>query len=408
MDSSGTERRDGARETLSDRVGAAFQLLMQVRMLVAAITLLLIPRDGLVPQAFVLVTCIVLLSWLAANHWRLLVPWLLRHPILLALDICVSFAVLGIGGTSGPFFLSTVITAAVAGLLYRWPGVVGVSVIQIILYYGTLAFSLQNEAVVLDTFQSVIGQPVFYPLAGFAGAALRRLFDEQARIEDAHRQAEVVAAAAEERARLAREMHDSLAKTLRGISLAAATLPVWIRNEPARGMAEAERIAAAAEIASREARNLLDELRSESIMQSLREAVEETVRQWSADADVQVALELDERADLPPMARYEAVAILSETLTNVARHAEARQVLVRLAAEGADVVVTVRDDGKGFEVKELPVLARDGHYGMVGLHERAARVGGTVTVLSEPGGGTTVTTRLPRTTPADQRLAEVS
>ncbi|MFA1545101.1 sensor histidine kinase [Actinomadura chokoriensis] len=408
MDSSGTERRERARETLPDRVGAAFQLLMQVRMLVAAITLLLIPRDRLVPQAFVLVTCIVVLSWLAANHWQLLVPWLVAHPILLALDICVSFAVLGIGGTSGPFFLSTVITAAVAGLLYRWPGVLGVSVIQIVLYYGTLAFSLQNEAVVLDTFQSVVGQPAFYPLAGFAGAALRRLFDEHSRVEDAHRQAEVVAAAAEERARLAREMHDSLAKTLRGISLAASTLPVWIRKEPSRGVAEAERIAAAAEIASREARTLLAELRDPSVLQSLRQAVDERARAWADEAGVQLTLELDERAELPPLARYEAVAILSETLTNVARHAEARSVLVRLAVEGESVVCTVRDDGKGFEAKELPVLARDGHYGMVGLHERAARVGGTVTVLSELGGGTTVTARLPRTSPADERLAEVS
>ncbi|POM25058.1 Sensor histidine kinase LiaS [Actinomadura rubteroloni] len=408
MDSSGTERGDRAPDGLPERVGAAFSLLMQVRMLIAAITLLLIPRVRLVPQTFVLVTCVVLLSWLAANYWELLVPWLLRHPILMAADLCVSFAVLGIGGTSGPFFLSTVITGAVAGLLYRWRGVAGVSAAQIVLYYATFAFSPANEPAVADSFQALVGQPCFYPLAGFAGTALHRLFDDQERLAAARRRAEVAAAAAEERARLAREMHDSLAKTLRGIALSAAALPGWVERDPGRGIEEAARIAAATEIASREARHLLTDLRAQAVQRSLPQAVAEIAGAWSREHGVPVVLDLAPDADLPPLARYEAVAILSEALANVARHAGAGSVRVRSFVDEDDgVVLEIADDGRGFAPPGLPALARAGHYGVVGLHERAARVGGAAAVRSAPGAGTTVTVRLPLEEPVEHPV-EVS
>jgi signal transduction histidine kinase len=72
------------------------------------------------------------------------------------------------------------------------------------------------------------------------------------------------------------------------------------------------------------------------------------------------------------------------------------------------VVLTVRDDGKGFLPKELPALARTGHYGLIGVHERTQRIGGTVTVVSEPGAGATITARFPMQDPTDLHLVEVS
>jgi len=408
VESSETERDFNLRQTVPERVGAAFRLLMLLRMLVAAITLLLLPRDQLTVGAFVLLSSVAALSWLAANHWQLIVPRLLAHPILLALDICVSFSVLGLGGTSGPFFMSTVVTAAVAGLLYRWPGMVAVSCVQILFFYTTLGLESEQEVAATATFQSVVGQPVYYPLIGFVGVALRRLFDDREVQEAARRRAEAVAAAAEERARLAREMHDSLAKTLRGIALSAAALPAWAERDPARVLVEAERIASATEIASREARSLITGLRDETVTLPLPEAVRAVVDRWSAQHDITVGCEAEAGADLPLRARYEAMAILAETMTNIERHAEARSVSVRVVAEGEEVVLTVRDDGKGFRTREPASLARTGHYGLVGLHERARRVGGTVTVGSEPGCGTTVTVRLPAKKTAELRLAEAS
>nr|WP_272917938.1 histidine kinase [Actinomadura rayongensis] len=225
----------------------------------------------------------------------------------------------------------------------------------------------------------------------------------------ARRRAEVAAAAAEERARLAREMHDSLAKTLRGIALAAAALPGWVERDPRRGIEEAARIAAATEIASREARHLLTDLREQAVQRSLPEAVAEVAGTWSRESGVPVVLDLSADGDLPSRSRYEAVAILSEALANVARHAGAHAVHVRSFVDEDDgVVLEVHDDGRGCALPDLPTLARAGHYGVVGLHERAARVGGAATVRSVPGAGTTVTVRLPLEEPIEQHPAEVN
>lgn len=399
-----SERRSPDLSGLSVRVGAVFRLLMQIRMLVAAISLLVLPRSKLSPSTIVLVLCVVGLAWMAARYWARLLPWVLRHPTFATADVGVSFMVLGLGGPIGPFFLATVITGALAGLIFRWPGILAVTGLQVLAYYAVFAFypgQLQDGG---TAFQALIGQPLYYPLAGFAGRALRRLLDEQARQENIRRRAEVAVAAAEERARLAREMHDSLAKTLHGIALAAAAFPRWAESDPVRAKAEAHRIAAATEIAAREARGLLIELRNDTVIKPLPEAVRAAVAEWSADTGVTGSCDVDQGADVALRARYEVLAILAEVLANVERHAEARTVAVRLKTVGPEVLLTVRDDGRGFASVAATVLASAGHYGLVGLRERAERVGGNVSVQSAPGEGTTVELRLPA---ADRELTEV-
>jgi signal transduction histidine kinase len=256
------------------------------------------------------------------------------------------------------------------------------------------------------TFQTALGQPLCYPLFGFAGVALRNLIEKQDIQEQARRKAEALAAAGEERTRLAREMHDSLAKTLRGIALAAAALPVWVGRDLDRAIVEAERIAAATEIASREARDLLSELREDTVTKPLAQAVRDTAERWGEQQGMIVRCSVDDDAELPLLARYEAVSVLSEALANVARHADAHSVDVGVTREDEGVVLTIHDDGCGFEVPEARELARGGHYGLIGLRERAQRVGGTVTLSSQIGAGTTVTARFLAGT-TDRSLAEV-
>ncbi|GLW62193.1 hypothetical protein Arub01_04370 [Actinomadura rubrobrunea] len=393
-----------------ERIGGAFSLLMQVRMLVAAITLGLIPAGHVSIKEFVLVAILVIASWQASRRWRVIVPWLLRYPVAALADFVLSFVVLAIGGSSGPFLLATVVTAAIGGLLYGWRGMLVISSLQVAGYYIAFILTMDREGVDLATFQTVLGHPVYYPLVGYAGVALRRLFEEQVRQEIARARAEATAAAVEERARLAREMHDSLAKTLRGIAMAAAALPKWVRRDPERAAAEAEGIAAATAIASREARNLLDELRTDNVTRPLPETLREAVERWAVTSGVTVRCEVDADIDVELRVRYEVLAILSEVLTNVERHAEAASVIVRLLRDGDTATLTISDDGKGFHMGTLEHFARAGHYGLVGLHERAERVGGRLMVSSEPGAGTTVLVRLPTGTTgrtSGQALAEV-
>lgn len=394
---------DHASDALT-RVGATFRLLMQVRVLIAGITLLLIPPQLLTFQTLFAVIAVAAVSWISSRLWRQIVGRLVRHPILLSLDVLLGFAVLEVGGPLGVFFLSTVITSAVAGLLYRWGGVLYVCLLQMLLYVMAMALAAPEMFTLTEgtKVQTLIGQPAFYPLVGFVGVAVRRLFDQQAITEAGRVAAETMAAAAEERARLAREMHDSVAKTLRGIAMTAAALPVWVERSPERAQLEARSIASAAEIASREARELIGDLRSDSIEVPLTETVEEVAGLWARSARVEVDLELEPEIDLPLVARYETVAVLKEALTNVERHARAQRVDITLRDEDGGVTLRVRDDGRGFALGADPrAWLAKGHYGLVGLYERAERAEGRLDIVSAPGAGTEITLTIPAEVPAE-------
>ena len=391
---SSTDRQRRLGPLVPVRVGAAFRLLMQLRTLTAMLTLVLIVPEHR-PTAVVQLVSFAALSWIAAQYWQLIVPRVLAHPILVAVDVAASFVALKFGGTTGPFFLSTVVTAAVAGLLFRWRGMLAISALQVAWYYLTLAAAHLPASD--HTYQIFVGQPLYYPLIGFAGVALRKLIDDLA-------DADATAAAAEERARLAREMHDSLAKTLRGIALATAALPMWTRSDPERAVEESARIAADVELASREARDLISGLRDDTVTMPLPEAVRELAERCRIAHEIDVRCDIDPRVDLPLSDRYEAVAICSEALTNVARHAAATTVDIRLALERDTIVLAIRDDGRGFRLTSVEDLARNGHYGLLGLRERSDRAGGAIAIVSEPDQGTTVTATFPAS--GAPRLAE--
>jgi len=314
-------------------------------------------------------------------------------------DLFVCFAVLAVEGPVGPFFLATVIASSIAGLLFRWRGMLIVAGAQIVCYFAAFGYyTLLHGLSMLPmaNFQTLVAQPAYYPVIGAVGVMLRRLFDEQAELAAMRREAELRTAAADERARLAREMHDSLAKTLRGIAMSAQALPAWLRKSPERAALEVQRIAASAEVASREARGLISDLRDDQVQQPLVTTIRTVVERWSEETGVAAELDLDENADLPLITRYEFVAIAKEALANIERHAHASNIHVHLSSTSDRVSLTIHDDGRGFDIdfsdpEWLENLARDGHYGIVGMHERANRAGATLAVQSNGDRGTTLT-----------------
>ncbi|GAA4132841.1 sensor histidine kinase [Actinomadura keratinilytica] len=376
------------------RLGATFRLLMQVRILVTALTLALVPSELMTLETLLLLSGVGSLSAIVLFSWQQIVPSLLRHPVLIGFDVFVAYAVLEIGGVTGPFFLFTVVTSMLAGLLLVGRWLVAVCAMQVLLYFAAATgFGAARELV---NFQTVVAMPAFYLVAGFAGARLRHLYDRQSQLEAARRAAEVVAAAAEERSRLAREMHDSLAKTLRGIAMSAQALPLWVDRAPARAAEEARRIAAAAEVASREARQLIEDLRDETFQQPLGRAVADVAAAWAEETGTAVTQRVDTGIDLPLRARYEVIAILKEALENVHRHARATAVEVCLTQETDRTVLRVRDDGRGFDGgQDLGRLLSGGHYGLVGMRERAHNAGASLSVDSAPRAGTTITVVVP-------------
>ena len=248
-----------------------------------------------------------------------------------------------------------------------------------------------------DTFQTYFGQPALYPLVAAAGAAARRLLDRQAEAEAELAEQQGRLAAEAERARLAREMHDSLAKTVSGIGFAALALSRRIERDPQGAVVEARRLADDARQATRQAREIIIGLRAEAGESlPLSSALASHAQGWARDAGVELDLAIEEVGELHPQTARELEWILREALANVQRHARAGRVAVRLRRLGARAVLTVSDDGAGFDVPdELEQLQGGRHFGVGGMRERALMAGGDLSVESAPGEGCVLSAWVP-------------
>ncbi|GAA2354779.1 hypothetical protein Cme02nite_48070 [Catellatospora methionotrophica] len=245
----------------------------------------------------------------------------------------------------------------------------------------------------------VLGMPVAaLVLAGAAG--LWRIASARAARDRLAARAEAVAA---ERARVAREMHDSLGKTLDAIALGAAALPDTL-DEPDRAGRLARVLRDGTLDAARDARAIIDGLRAHPADAPLPDLVGDIARGWSADTGVAVDLTVG-AVEADPQTAVDLCWILREALRNVARHAGAARVgVLLLRREGDDVLLRVADDGVGFAVTGGPgswsvadpgPVPEGGRYGLVGMAERAAAGGGELDVVSAPGRGTVITARMP-------------
>jgi signal transduction histidine kinase len=215
---------------------------------------------------------------------------------------------------------------------------------------------------------------------------------ENARLHERSRELSIV----EERNRLARELHDSVTQQLFGVVLAAQSAGELLARGDATAGEELERVQALARGAMDELRSVVFELRpasleAEGLAQVLRKHVE-VLRRISTRPP---AIEL--RIAAPPPLRAEAAGqvfrIAQEALQNALRHADATRIEVRLEDGGGRLLLTVADDGRGFD-PDAPVL-RSRRLGLTSMEERASEVGGRLSLVSRPGEGTTVRLEVP-------------
>ena len=189
-------------------------------------------------------------------------------------------------------------------------------------------------------------------------------------------------------------MHDSLSKTIDALALGAAALPHML-GEPDRATRLAHTLRDGSLVAARDARALIEELRTPAAFQ-LAEDLPWICREWTAAYGVPVEVKVS-GVDLAPPVAAELVWILREALRNTARHARARHVRVTLAGHGDRATLTVEDDGVGFAVVPEPAqLLHAGHHGLVGMAERARVCGGSLVVNASPLGGTRIAASVPR------------
>jgi signal transduction histidine kinase len=212
---------------------------------------------------------------------------------------------------------------------------------------------------------------------------------ENAQLRVQVQQAAVVA----ERDRLARELHDAVTQTLFSASLIAQALPrVWERNqdEGRRGLEELRRLTQGA---AAEMRTLLLELRPASLTEKpLGELLRHLVAAFTGRTRVPVELSPGGECPLPPDVQIALYRIAQESLNNVAKHAQAGQAWVSLQGQVDQVVLTIRDDGCGFE----PDAVLPDRLGLGIMRERAEGISAVLTVNTSLETGTAITVRWPR------------
>ncbi len=204
----------------------------------------------------------------------------------------------------------------------------------------------------------------------------------------------------EERTRLAREIHDTLAQQLTGIVLELEAADTLLnRGSEGRARSSVERARELARGALQEARSSVWNLRPAPLSATgLVAAIGHEVEAWEERTGIPARFRARAVPPHPPLSPTAEVALLrigQEALSNAARHGKPGHVDVELRAQAQELVLSVRDDGIGFD--PAASAPREDCFGLDGMAERARNAGGSLTVVSAPGQGTTVTTRLPFT-----------
>jgi signal transduction histidine kinase len=227
-------------------------------------------------------------------------------------------------------------------------------------------------------------------------ATLAALAIENARL---HRQIQALAVT-EERERIAREMHDSLAQVLGYVNTKAQATETFIeQGQNERAMTNLGQLAEAARAAYADVREGILGLRASlGEDRSFLQTLEEYLVQWQGQSGVAVALQTSPpegfEPRLSPQAEVQVLRLIQEALANVRKHAGAHQARVRLRIDDGFLEASIEDDGVGFEPDAL-TRSQLPRFGMATMRERAEAIGGTLEVISEPGRGTRVMARVP-------------
>ncbi|MGN6871629.1 MAG: sensor histidine kinase [Solirubrobacteraceae bacterium] len=377
-------------------IGRLVRVLLVFRGLVLLVTVASLPLEHRSPVVSVAVLAAVVASYVPLRHWDRIAPTLTRHPAYLALEVLLAMLILAAAGAHSSFFYFTLGTAALAGVVYGRRGAIPFSALLIALY----------ELVALEGFptlhplhdvESVVFAPLLYPVALAAGIAAREMVERGVHTEMLLHERTEALGAERERLRVARELHDSLAKTVEGLAMTASVLPARCEKNPARAAETARTLAEDARQAAIEARALMSDLRPDAEELPLAEAIQARTQGFADRFGVSVSCECAASTSEPSReTKHELLRILGEALANAARHGQAANVAVSFVQEGEAQVLRVSDDGIGLSGPvDYEALKAGGHYGMAGMYERARAISASLDVEGAPGAGTAVTVRVP-------------
>jgi ligand-binding sensor domain-containing protein/anti-sigma regulatory factor (Ser/Thr protein kinase) len=231
----------------------------------------------------------------------------------------------------------------------------------------------------------------FYPALGLLAAGIWWLV-YNLRIKQVRNKFEVIV---QERSRIARELHDTLIQGFSGITMALQAFSSRLDLDEDKEVLEGIIQDAAACLT--ETRRSVAGLRSGGGEESgLAGAIADAARQITETKDIDLKLKMDKvPVRLPADVEYNLLRIAAEALSNAVKHSGAHTIEVALDGSNGSVHLEVKDDGSGFVRKENGYTS-EGHYGLVGMKERAVQIGAEIEVDSVPGRGTTVSVVVPK------------
>jgi signal transduction histidine kinase/ligand-binding sensor domain-containing protein len=199
-----------------------------------------------------------------------------------------------------------------------------------------------------------------------------------------------------ERARLAREIHDTLAQGFVGISSQLDAVAMCLLTDPGAARHYLELARKMARHSLTEARRSVMDLRASALEgQDLAAALHSGMRVWTAGSGVDVQVDITGQQNaLPQEMEQHLLRIAQEAVNNALKHASASKIAIRLHMEARKLYLRIIDNGRGFEEGDM-FSSGGGHFGLMGMRERAERLGGELRLETQPGSGTKVEVTAP-------------
>jgi signal transduction histidine kinase len=280
---------------------------------------------------------------------------------------------------------------------YKWQyillailGIAGLN-LGVVWSYEELGASPFERGITLTLIQTVI----FLAVGFFISYLMSRLRQQQQSLEAANLRLTHYASTMEhlatsrERNRLARELHDTLAHTLSGLSVQLEAVKAYWDVDPQTARSTLEESLTAVHSGLAETRRALQALRASplddlGLALAIRTLVEDTAARANLTLDLSIT---DEVLSLAPDVEQCVYRVAQEAVTNVAKHARAENLTVNLESIDGKITLIVSDDGVGFNTESNN---KESHFGLTGMRERVKLVGGEISIISKPGEGTTI------------------
>jgi signal transduction histidine kinase len=278
---------------------------------------------------------------------------------------------------------------------YELSHVIFFSVATTALELGLIYFSaIDNRNIFVFIFIAIIRTISFIAVGVFFSLLVARLREQRESLREANANLTHYASTLEqltvsrERNRLARELHDTLAHSLTAISVSLETAKAYFDIDPAKTRDFIDKSLESTRTGVDETRRALKALRSNSLEDmGLGLAIQRVAESAATRFHLNLTLDLkNPMPSLSPDVEQTIYRITQEAIENIVNHSRAKSFSVRLESDG-HTTLTIQDDGMGFDMKSD---ASFGHFGLVGMRERAALAGGKLKIESEKGKGTKV------------------